>query len=76
MQPAYQRHCRQANKRIMAHPGLASFFIALFEQEQRTGETEYGIFVGEQADDHCLPLDLVVEPIAWIGAMELRAALP
>jgi hypothetical protein len=49
-------------------------FVVLFEQ-QRADQVRNGIFVGEDADDVGAPLDLAVEALDRIGAVQLGTVL-
>ena len=78
------RDCREHDDGIIADRGesfkrhitgaLDSPFIALFH-EDRPDESGDRRFVGEDADHGCAPLDLAVQALDGIGAVELDAML-
>ena len=69
-------HGWQADERIIAQRGdgfqchisgaLNGPFIVLFEQ-QRTDQSDDGVFIGEDTDNLAAPLDLAVEAFEGIG---------
>ena len=78
------RHCWQADEGIIAQlanalqrhvaGSLDGPFVVLFQQ-QGADETDDGVVVGEDADHVGAPLDLAVEALDRIGAVELRPML-